>query len=88
MGSWAALPGHALLRAVPAAERSRLRFAPVPGLLQDRRDTRVGDEALEALFVPAEDHIDPVLPDELGGFGGRDTVRRGTVLEDQIEPSP
>jgi hypothetical protein len=36
----------------------------------------------------AEDHIDPVLPDELGGLGGRDTVRRGTVLEDQIEPSP
>src|SRR5205814_8266745 len=48
------------LGVVPAAEPGRLRPALVPGLLHDRRDLRVGHEALPAFRVPVEQHPHPV----------------------------
>src|SRR5436305_1997546 len=50
-----------LLRVVAAAELGHLRAALVPGLLHDRRDLRVGGEALPALEIPVEDHPDAVV---------------------------
>ena len=49
------------LGVILAAELCRLGPALVPGLLNDRRDLGVGEEALEALLVPVEDHPDPVV---------------------------
>src|SRR4249919_3231131 len=44
-----------------AAERRSLGPTLVSGLLHDRGDVRVGDEALPAFLVPVEDHPDPVV---------------------------
>src|SRR5881275_467196 len=44
------------LRAAPPTERRRLRPALVPGFFHDRRNRRIGDEALPALLVPVEHH--------------------------------
>src|SRR5690242_19172476 len=43
-----------------AGELRGLRPALVPGLLHDRRDVGVGDEALPALLVPVENRPDPI----------------------------
>src|SRR5438552_1951850 len=43
------------------AELRPLGPALVPGLLHDRGDGGVGDEALPAVFVPVEDRPDPVV---------------------------
>src|SRR5438552_17388968 len=45
-----------VLRAAPSTERCRLRPALMPGVFHDRRDRRIGDEALPALLVPIEHH--------------------------------
>src|SRR4051812_48245863 len=42
--------------AVLAAELRRLRFADVTGFLDDCRNLRVGEVALESLLIPVEDH--------------------------------
>src|SRR5437879_6197584 len=48
------------LGAVPTAEDRRLRLTYVPGFRNDRRNFRVGEEVLEALLIPVEDHPDPI----------------------------
>jgi hypothetical protein len=55
-----AILGRDALSAVLADERGGLGLTDVPGFLDDRRDLRVGQEVLEALLVPVEDHPDPV----------------------------
>src|SRR5580692_7634964 len=49
------------LGVVPAAEHGSLRLTLVPGLLHDRGDVGVGDEALPALGIPVEEHPDAVV---------------------------
>ena len=49
------------LGVVLAAGLRRLRPTLEPAFLKDRRDLRVGDEALPALLIPVEDHPDPVV---------------------------
>src|SRR5947209_7434099 len=85
-----------LLRVVATAELRHLRPALMTGLLQDRRDLRVGGEALPALEIPVEDHPDPValvrvaeheralravLPALLGTLGGEDTREAVEILD-------
>src|SRR3954447_7128625 len=85
-----------LLGLVAAAELRHLRPALVPGLLHDRRDLRVGGEALPALEIPIEDHPDAivlvgvaeheralraVLPALLGTLGGEDIREAIEVLD-------
>src|SRR4051794_38029587 len=48
------------LGVVIAVGLGRLRPALVTGFLHDRRDLRVGDEALPTLLIPVEEHPDPV----------------------------
>src|SRR6478735_6478520 len=81
---------------VGAAEPGGLGAALVPGFLQDRRDVRVGDEALPALGVPVEEHPDAVgfirvaedgrslgtvLPSLLGTRGREDVQEAVEVLD-------
>src|SRR4051812_15095940 len=47
--------------AVFAAGRCGLGPALVAGFLDDRRDLGIVEEALEALFIPVEEHPDPIL---------------------------
>src|SRR5664279_2538320 len=85
-----------LLRLVAAAELRHLRPALVPGLLHDRRDLRVGGEALPAVEIPVEDHPHPivlvgvavhertlrtVLPALLGTRGGEHACEAVEILD-------
>src|SRR5437763_6934917 len=85
-----------LLRLVAAADLRHLRPALVPSLLHDRRDIRVGGEALPAVEIPVEDDPDPVglvrvaeheralravLLALLGTLGGEDTREAVEVLD-------
>src|ERR687888_160596 len=49
------------LRVVGAEQAGSLWLAEVAGLLHDRRDLRVGDEARPPLLVPVEERPHPVL---------------------------
>jgi len=66
-----------LLRLVAAAELRHLRPALVPGLLHDRRDLRVGGEALPAVEIPVEDHPHPVV---LIGVAEHERALRAVLL--------
>src|SRR5947209_1254146 len=56
----AARPGQEMLGAILATELRGARLSYMPGRLNDGRDLRVGQEALEAFLVPVEDHPNPV----------------------------
>src|SRR5919197_1891064 len=66
-----------LLRLIAAAELRHLRPALVPGLLHDRRDIRIGDEALPAVEIPVEDHPHPV---SLAGVAEHERALRAVQL--------
>ena len=55
------LEAAARLRVVLTAEPGGLGAALVTGCLQDRRDIRIGDEALPAIGIPVEEHPDPIV---------------------------
>src|SRR5260221_2731008 len=59
-----------LLGVVAAAGLGRLGPALVPRFSHDRRDLRVGDEALPAFRVPVEEHPDPILFVRIAEDGG------------------
>ena len=56
-----AAAGHEVLGVVLTFELRCLRPTDMPGLLQDRRNRRVGDKALPTLLVPVKDHPDPIF---------------------------